>query len=214
MPRRSSGRGPSTPPCSRPSWARSPSHRLTFSAVSFTPRVRRRGLVVLPFCPLRWLYSWVRRGPHRLYTLLASCQKHRETRGRKGFTRSSINTAPPGPIPLLHYLLPSCSRAIKERNLQLLQEVYQMESAFPRDIYSSAHDWGPKLLTFPGHLPLLSPNLCKIDSSGHLPAHPTETGRVEVTHGCHGPSDTMSHRMLSHSARSLGSRGRECVHRA
>ncbi len=34
----------------------------------------------------------------------------------------------------------------EERNLQLLEEVYQMESAFPRNISTSAHDWGQVLM--------------------------------------------------------------------
>src|SRR6266567_1332879 len=114
MPKRSSGRGPSTLPCSRPSWARSPSHRLACSAVSFTPRAQRRGPVVLPFCPSPELSSWVRRGLSRLCTLLASFNTTRETRGRKGFTGSSTNTVPPGPILLLHYLLPSQARGSEE----------------------------------------------------------------------------------------------------
>jgi hypothetical protein len=34
----------------------------------------------------------------------------------------------------------------EERNVQLLEQVYQMESAFPRNIYTSAHDWGQVLM--------------------------------------------------------------------
>ncbi len=34
----------------------------------------------------------------------------------------------------------------EERNLPLLEEVDQMESAFPRNISTSAHDWGQVLM--------------------------------------------------------------------
>jgi hypothetical protein len=30
----------------------------------------------------------------------------------------------------------------EERNLQLPEELYQMESVFPRNIYLGTHDWG------------------------------------------------------------------------
>ena len=37
----------------------------------------------------------------------------------------------------------------EERNLQLSEEVYQMESVFPRNIYLGTHDWG-QVLVFEG----------------------------------------------------------------
>src|SRR2546421_3818636 len=96
----------------------------------------------------------------------------------------------------------------KEHNYNFYRKYTRWRVLFPGTFIAVLMMEGQSCSHISGHLPLLSPNWCKIDSSGHLSAHPTETGRVEVTHGCHGPSDTMSHRMLSQSARSLGSRGK------
>ncbi len=113
--------------CSPPSEASSPSHELAFSAVCFTPRARRRGLLVLPSCLPRWLSAWLRSAPNRLYTLLASFHTTRQTRSRSDGASSSTNTVPSCPILLLHYLLPSRSgsgrfrRGLSDRKVDAAQ---------------------------------------------------------------------------------------------
>src|SRR5258708_3030268 len=56
---------------------------------------------------------------------------------------------------LNHFSVLLRHRPHEERNLQLLEEVYQMESAFPKHVHAITHDWG-QVPTFQGKRWLLS----------------------------------------------------------
>src|SRR6266566_6380993 len=110
MPRPSNGRAPSTLAYSRPSWARSPSHRPCAKPPCASPLAAGTGCFLLPCSAPTWLPSWARKGPKHLGMLLASFQTHQHTSSNLAFTASSTNTVSRDPILLPHYLLPSLPR--------------------------------------------------------------------------------------------------------
>src|SRR6266699_2502900 len=128
MPRPSNGRAPSTLAYSRPSWARSPSHRPCAKPPCASPLAAGTGCFLLPCSAPTWLPSWARKGPNHLVMLLASFHTHQQTSSNLACTASSTNTVSRDPILLPHYLLPS------QAGSGLFSLLIVAHSCFPRFI--------------------------------------------------------------------------------